>query len=134
MTFGGEPSRRLAINNDLDPILPEQLQDRRRRTLQPEQRLMAAVLEDALNLRRRGPRAAGRSARLRYAEVRRWFASNDLQWPCSFVNVCHALGLEPSAVRAGAQAVDTDGIERCAIVVSRPPAPSEPWALVAANE
>jgi hypothetical protein len=134
MTFGGESSLRAAIDGDLDPILPEQLQARGRRTLQPEQRLMAAVLKDALNLRRRGPRAAGRSARLRYAEVRRWFASNDLQWPCSFVNVCQALGFEPSAVRASAQALDADSTERCAIAVSQPPARAEPWVLAAANE
>ena len=80
---------------------------------------MAAVLEDALNTRRRGPHATGRSPRLLYAEVRRWFASNDVHWPFSFVNVCHGLGLEPSAVRAAAQALDADGSERRAAAEHR---------------
>jgi hypothetical protein len=90
---------------------------------------MAAVLEDSLNVRRRGPRATGRGARLLYAEVRRWFASNDVQWPFSFVNVCQALGLEPSVVRSGARALDADASEwRIARAVRNPAAPSR-WAI-----
>jgi hypothetical protein len=96
------------LSTEFETILPTQFADRHRAPLSPEQRLMAAVLEDAINIRRRGPRAAGRRARPLYAEVRRWFASDDTTWPFSFVNVCHGLGLEPTAVRSGAHVLDGD--------------------------
>jgi hypothetical protein len=131
MTARTESARRtVGIDSDVDPILPEQFVDRRRRPLQPEQHLMAAVLEDALNVRRRGPCATGRSPRLLYAEVRRWFASNDIQWPFSFVNICQGLGLDPSAVRAAAQELDADGTERRVAAEHRRTVRSERWTLV----
>ncbi len=123
-----------ATDADVDPLLPEQLADRRRMPLLPEQRLMAAVLEDALNTRRRGPHATGRSPRLLYAEVRRWFASNDVSWPFSFVNVCHALGLEPSAVRAAAQTVDADRVERRVAAEHRRSVCDDRWTLVTVRQ
>jgi hypothetical protein len=123
----------VATEGDLDPILPEQLLDRCRPPLRPEQRLMAAVLEDAINLRRRGPRAAGRGASRRYAEVRRWFASGDTRWPFSFVNVCQALNLEPSAVRIAVQALDADRTERrLASVMWASPRSQQEWPFAAA--
>jgi hypothetical protein len=39
-------------------------------------------------------------ARRHLAEVEAWFASDDHVWPCSFVNLCHALDLEADAVRS----------------------------------
>lgn len=129
-----EAMRRAATDSEVDPILPEQFADRRRGSLLPEQRLMAAVLEDAINTRRRGPHASGRSPRLLYAEVRRWFASNDVQWPFSFVNVCHGLGLEPSAVRDAAQALDADHMERRMAAEHRRTARDDRWLLVTTKE
>lgn len=134
MTAQVEPMRRPTPDGDVDPILPEQFADRRRGAFLPEQRLMAAVLEDALNTRRRGPHATGRSPRLLYAEVRRWFASNDVQWPFSFVNVCHGLGLDPSAVRTAAQALDADGVERRVAAEHRRAARDERWTLIMRRE
>lgn len=127
LSFGNQAG--LTLETDVDAILPMQYADRRRRPLSPEQRLMAAVLEDALNIRRRGPRASGRRARLLYAEVRRWFASNDVQWQFSFVNVCQALGLEPSVIRSGARALDADASEwRIARAVTSPVVPAR-WPI-----
>ena len=66
----------------------------------PEQRLMLAVLDDAfLTLARHGG-AADRRGRSLAAEVDAWLAADDDDWPFSFVNVCHALRLDPSCVRA----------------------------------
>jgi hypothetical protein len=72
-----------------DPMVP-------RRVLDPERRLMLAVLQEAVaGYVTRGQR----SVRDNLAELERWFASDDTGWPYSFANLCDALGLERSAVR-----------------------------------
>jgi hypothetical protein len=64
-----------------------------------EKRLMLAVLRDALCVILKYAAAEhGRDRRL-FLEAKRWIASNDTEWPCSFVNVCETLGLEPACVR-----------------------------------
>jgi hypothetical protein len=58
-----------------------------------ELRLMAAVLEDAVNVLRKRPRSrAGR-------EAREWFASRDASWPFAYERICEALDLDPDRVR-----------------------------------
>jgi hypothetical protein len=80
-----------------ETVLPEQF-FRRAAASFPERRLMLAVLEGALlDLRRSADRRTPRIRRLA-DEVERWFAADD-EWPCSFVSVCHALGLDTDAVR-----------------------------------
>jgi hypothetical protein len=79
-------------------ILPEQF-FRRSGALPPEKRLMLAVLEEAsLDLERSAGARTPRARRLA-VEVDAWFAADDEGWPCSFLNVCQALGLDVSAVR-----------------------------------
>jgi hypothetical protein len=81
----------------LAPLLPEQMLDAPQRT--PEQRLMAAVLEDAMReLARPGGAWFGARARRR-AEIEAWFLSDDVAWPFSFVNVCEALDLDVARFR-----------------------------------
>jgi hypothetical protein len=80
-----------------ETILPEQF-FRPSAALPPEKRLMLAVLEEALLDLRRS--IGARTPRARPAdEVDTWFAADDEGWPCSFLNVCQALGLDVSAVR-----------------------------------
>lgn len=72
---------------------------------QPERRLAAAVLMQAIeDLIRLGHSALDapprRDPRVRMRPVLSWFASDDVTWPYSFVNVCSHLRLEPAAVRA----------------------------------
>ena len=82
----------------LAPLLPEQLLDAPQRT--PEQRLMAAVLEDAMRELTR-PEGGWFGARARRrAELEAWFASDDVAWPFSFVNVCEALDLDVARFRS----------------------------------
>jgi hypothetical protein len=58
-----------------------------------ELRLMAAVLEDAINVLRKRPRSrAGR-------EAREWVTSNDASWPFAFERICDALDLDVESVR-----------------------------------
>lgn len=54
--------------------------------------LLHAVLEESIRC------FLGSDARLRF-EAEQWIESGDRRWAFSFVTVCEALGLEPSAVR-----------------------------------
>jgi hypothetical protein len=68
--------------------------------LPAEQRLMVAVLERALIDLQRSAGARTPRARRLADEVDAWFAADDEDWPCSFLRICHALGLDASAVRS----------------------------------
>ena len=61
-----------------------------------EQRLMAAVLEDAVDVYRH-PRA-NRHRLVRETEA--WFRSDDPRYVFSFARICKALDLDPRAIRA----------------------------------
>jgi len=82
-----------------ETILPEQF-FRPSAALTPEKRLMLSVLEGALLDLKRSAGARTPRARRLADEVDAWFAADDEGWPCSFLNVCQALGLDPSAVRS----------------------------------
>src|SRR5438067_5813657 len=76
-----------------EAILPEQF-FRPSVALPPEKRLMLAVLEGALLDLQRSAGARTPRARRLADEVDAWFAADHEGWPCSFLNVCHALGLD----------------------------------------
>lgn len=66
-----------------------------------EQRLMAAILEDAWFLSRHPETACGDDERDLIAKTEQWFASDDpSDWSFTFRNVCRVLGLDPAEVRA----------------------------------
>jgi hypothetical protein len=84
----------------MDTILPEQFFSlREQRGWSGEQRLMAAILVDALAVYSRAaePRASEAGRVLR--QTQRWLHSDDRTSTCSFLRVCEVLGLEPKAVR-----------------------------------
>jgi hypothetical protein len=70
-------------------------------SLQPEKRLMLAVLEEAVTTLQRHAFAQTGPGRRIFADVQAWIVSDDEQWPFSFLNACHALGLEPDYLRSG---------------------------------
>ncbi len=70
-------------------------------SLQPEKRLMLAVLEDAVGTFQKYANANERNGQRLFADVEEWFESDDLEWPYSFVNVSNALGLDVSYMRRG---------------------------------
>ena len=70
------------------------------RTPLPEEQLMLAVLEDALEIHRKYPGLPGRREQRLLAEVEHWLFSDDTQWPFSFVNVCQTLGIDVAWIRA----------------------------------
>jgi len=81
-------------------ILPSQF-FQSRTVVQGEQRLMFAVLEDAVQTFKRYVAEPGTRARRLFTETAAWFADDDRTSPFSFVSICDALGLEPSYLRAG---------------------------------
>ena len=86
-----------------ETILPSQFFDHVQidASLQPEKRLMLAVLEDAVGTFQKYVTASGRRAQRLFAEAEEWFASDDTEWPFAFQTVCQALDLEPSYLRLG---------------------------------
>jgi len=85
--------------------------------LQPEKRLMLAVLEDAVEIYlREADRPLGRASP-DFAAAAEWLRSPDDRWPFSFVSICRVLGFEPSAIRRGLTrcvSTRTAGDARCA--------------------
>jgi hypothetical protein len=69
--------------------------------LRAEQRLLLAVLEEAVRTFQRYLDGEGRRSRRLLREVEAWFASDDPTFPFSFVPLCDALGLDPSYLRSG---------------------------------
>ncbi len=70
-------------------------------TRDPSNRLMLAILEDALVTFQRGLNSPVPWQRRRFHEVDRWVASDDTDWPFSFENICTALMLDPGYIRSG---------------------------------
>jgi hypothetical protein len=66
-----------------------------------ERRLMAAILEDAIDCFQKYLWAKDNRSRNLRLEAENWFLSDDDSWPFSFINVCHALDLEPGFIRRG---------------------------------
>jgi hypothetical protein len=88
------------IGFEPEHVRPPQVLERRGLAV-PERRLMAAVLEQAAMSYQRHLRSHDRHGERRLAEVAAWFASDDVAWPFSFLNICHALDLDETWVRAG---------------------------------
>lgn len=66
-----------------------------------ERRLMAAILEDAIDCFQKYLWAKDNRSRNLRLEAENWFVSDDDSWPFSFINVCYALDLEPGFLRRG---------------------------------
>jgi hypothetical protein len=82
-------------------VLPAQLMAEPKTAMQPERRLVLAVLADAIATLERSCRPAGFHERGAEAETRRWMLSDDARWPFSFVNVCAVLGIDHRYLRRG---------------------------------
>jgi hypothetical protein len=63
---------------------------------------MLAVLEDALSIYRKFARLPGRKHRRLLLETEQWLFSDDTGWPFSFINVCHAIGIDVAWLRSRA--------------------------------
>ena len=69
--------------------------------LQPEKRLLLAVLEGAVSdFQTYATSVSGRGRRL-FADAQAWFGSTTTEDPLAFESICEALGLDASFIRAG---------------------------------
>ena len=86
-----------------DVLLPSQFfaAMRKRVPQEPEYRLIVAVLEDAIDCYQKHLFTHEPKARQLYEDAAGWIASDDRQWPYSFISICDILNLNPSYVRRG---------------------------------
>jgi hypothetical protein len=82
----------------LDIMLPSQYFGPPRRQA-PEERLMIAVLRDALDCIEKYRSAATKQGRQLYYEANQWFLADEADWPYSFEWICTLLELDSNAVR-----------------------------------
>ena len=68
---------------------------------QPECHLLWAVLENAVETYMKNASATGRRGKRLFREAEEWIMQDDPTWLCSFVNICHILGLDPDYLRRG---------------------------------
>jgi len=115
-------------------ILPEQYFTRVQRGAlwSGEQRLMAAILEDAVAVSSKPVPPTTSKARHVLRETLRWLRSNDRSWTFSFLRICETLDLDPSAIRRairvlrGEEPREHARLSRVTELVRRPaPAPEE---------
>lgn len=86
-----------------DTLLPVQYYDRirRRKNSTGEQRLMIAVLEQAVDDYTRLVAASGRDRRRMFADAEHWVESTDRSCLYSFETICDHLGLDVDYMRHG---------------------------------
>ena len=86
-----------------DTLLAEQyLETYRRKThLEPEKRLMLAILEDAVACFQKYVSAQRPKEKALFKEVEEWFMEKDSDCFFSFENICESLGLDPDYLRKG---------------------------------
>lgn len=70
-----------------------------KRPLTSEQRLMLAVLADAINIVQDGYLAPATHKRGSFLEAKNWIFQSGVRCPLSFENVCDALGIDTEALR-----------------------------------
>jgi hypothetical protein len=95
---GWSGSERLRLMQP-DAVLPEQL--RSRRALSSEQRLMVAVLENAVECYQKYALLPNRRARRLFKETHEWIYCDETDWPFSFENICAALAIDAGYLRSG---------------------------------
>jgi hypothetical protein len=84
----------------VDIILPCQFfSESSTKSLNPEQRLMFAVLADAINILRRGNHLSSTRKRREFTEAAHWVLLRGDLWPFSFDNVCDGLNIDSDALR-----------------------------------
>ena len=86
-----------------DVLIPAQYFEalRGKNGLEPEKRLMLAVLEDAVRCFQDNVSAESDTKRKLLNEAEEWFLKENDDWVFSFENICEALALNPEYVRRG---------------------------------
>lgn len=74
---------------------------RRNLHLEPETKLMLAVLEDAIACFQKYVFARDRKGKVLFQEAEYWVQDTNSDWPFSFANVCETLEFAPDYLRQG---------------------------------
>jgi hypothetical protein len=74
---------------------------RRESLLEPEKRLMFAILKDAIQCFQDNLFARNEKNRRFFEEAQEWIVETDGDWVFSFENICDALGFNPAYMRHG---------------------------------
>jgi hypothetical protein len=74
---------------------------RRKLYLEPEKRLMLAVLDDAIECFQKYAFTRDRKGKVLFQEAEYWVQDTNNDWPFSFANVCETLGFAPDYLRQG---------------------------------
>ncbi|MBP1686862.1 MAG: hypothetical protein H6Q33_3005 [Deltaproteobacteria bacterium] len=111
-----------------DTLLPSQYFAlvKRKGGHEPERRLVAALLEDAVECFQKHLRARDPKARQLFLDAEEWICSDDRSWPFSFENVCDLLQINPEYLRRGLIAWkdrQLSGHLRAKVVALKVPAP-----------
>jgi hypothetical protein len=69
--------------------------------IEPERRLMLAVLQEAVDCFQENVFGRGRKAEELFKEAEDWFFDDDQEWPFSFLTICETCGLDPDYFRSG---------------------------------
>lgn len=94
---------KFASSFNTDTLVSEQYFDtfRRHTHLEPEKRLMLAILEDAINCYQDNYGSRTGKKRRYFDDVKEWIGSADGDWVFSFEHVCAAVGLNAAYIRRG---------------------------------
>jgi hypothetical protein len=74
---------------------------RRNTVLEPEQKLMFAILEDAIDCYRTNVLTHNGKGKTLFYETESWIVESGSDWIFSFDSVCEALGFNPEYIREG---------------------------------
>ena len=72
-------------------------QNQKSSILEPEKRLLMAILLEAIDAIKSNPKTAKKKSDK--ADALSWIQERPSEWPCSFENICEYLGFEPSYIR-----------------------------------
>lgn len=86
-----------------DPLLPAQYFEtfRRKTPVEPEKRLMLAVLEDGIMCFQKYALEQNSKAKRLFREAEDWILEEGSDWLFSFESICAVLGLDPNYIRHG---------------------------------
>lgn len=82
-----------------DILTPAQFRDLQGKPMTQEQRLLLAMLEDAVHCYQTYLLARKPHARQLFLDAEAWIHSTDVEWFFSFENTCAILGLQATALR-----------------------------------
>jgi len=101
VSFNQQRQSFLSVEADVNAVFQYHRVFREKPPTVQEEKLMFAVLSDAIECFQRYAGAADEKSRALHDEAAAWIANHETDWPFSFENICETLGLNPSYLRLG---------------------------------